>query len=473
MLFSENNCDANYSTKHNGDIMHPANIAAVAAEAAHAQSIVLGDEMKIESGRLERLRTMNPFVLDNSIRETTIGQPRGHTVEDKWKIFEQSKKCGFREMIVASFSKAPQVDDEFVRQLVEKEHDLSLYYTFSGVLAASGNEKDNPIGLEKAIYYGLHNVIFVVNLSGDDFSHTKLIELLIRRLRTASHKLHGGLSKCFINFCDFSTTMAKDPSRVFGVAAALAQMGDLRPRGIIFEEPTGIFSPNTVGIWTSQLRSLLKSVNWDHALMLVHVHEKWSMAQAVQLTALSMGADGIWAGVCNEGAGYGHAGSAVTLMNLVRLGNTKVQKKYKCKALRDAAAAVSLQVTRYPPYPTQPVYGARALDHVFDFGGIAGGTDDQLSFNLAEFFGVSAPERISTFSTPNMILKQLQNLFGESPSFTLEISAAMKQTIIDSLVANEKDEYMTPMGLAILFSQAGGELTEEMITIIEDYPLES
>lgn len=35
------------------------------------------------------LKQMELFVLDNSLRESTVGQLRGHTIENKWKIYEQ------------------------------------------------------------------------------------------------------------------------------------------------------------------------------------------------------------------------------------------------------------------------------------------------------------------------------------------------------------------------------------------------
>ena len=35
------------------------------------------------------LKEMELFVLDNSLRESTVGQLRGHTIENKWKIYEQ------------------------------------------------------------------------------------------------------------------------------------------------------------------------------------------------------------------------------------------------------------------------------------------------------------------------------------------------------------------------------------------------
>ena len=37
------------------------------------------------------LKDLDLFVLDNSLRETTVGQLRGHTLENKRTIFQQVK----------------------------------------------------------------------------------------------------------------------------------------------------------------------------------------------------------------------------------------------------------------------------------------------------------------------------------------------------------------------------------------------
>ena len=48
-------------------------------------------QRKIDDEKEKRkvLREMELFVLDNSLRESTVGQLRGHTIENKWKIYEQ------------------------------------------------------------------------------------------------------------------------------------------------------------------------------------------------------------------------------------------------------------------------------------------------------------------------------------------------------------------------------------------------
>lgn len=39
--------------------------------------------------KLKPLAEMKLFVLDNSLRESTVAQPRGHTLENKWKIYQE------------------------------------------------------------------------------------------------------------------------------------------------------------------------------------------------------------------------------------------------------------------------------------------------------------------------------------------------------------------------------------------------
>lgn len=57
---------------------------------------------EFRSQKLDRLKNLDLFCLDNSIRESTVGQLRSHTLENKIAIFEEVKKCGIKDMIVAS-----------------------------------------------------------------------------------------------------------------------------------------------------------------------------------------------------------------------------------------------------------------------------------------------------------------------------------------------------------------------------------
>jgi hypothetical protein len=49
----------------------------------------VNQEIKEITEKKKVVREMELFVLDNSLRESTVGQLRGHTIENKWKIYEE------------------------------------------------------------------------------------------------------------------------------------------------------------------------------------------------------------------------------------------------------------------------------------------------------------------------------------------------------------------------------------------------
>lgn len=159
-------------------------------------------------------------------------------------------------------------------------------------------------------------------------------------------------------------------------------------------------------------------------------------------------------------------GCTVETARFIFAGNRKVLKKYNCTYLRQAAINVTMHTTGSPPHPKQPVYGARALDAVFGFGGISGGAGGEFEFDIAKFFGVEPPIRINTLASPDMVKLSLIRRFGEHEEFTDEISKSMKAVMIEDLQNNIKEEYMSDMGLAMLFDRAGGRLTEHMTNVI-------
>ena len=268
--------------------------------------------------------------------------------------------------------------------------------------------------------------------------------------------------------------MKEAPARVLTAIKFLATLPvDKRPFGLIYEEPTGNFLPEEMGIWTSSIRRVMNSGGWESGKLLVHVHKKWGLAETVQLECLCSGADGVWASLCEEGAAMGHACSTITMMNLVRMGNKHVLEKYNCTYLRTAAINVTEITTGKSPHPKQVVYGDRSLDMSFDFGGIAGGHVAPGEFDMAKFFGVEAPKRISTLASVSLIRERLIDLFGDNPQFTEDIAMEMHKVMIDDLTNNRKEEYMSSVGIAVLFDRAGGKLTAQMSEVIAKMQLNS
>ena len=423
------------------------------------------------------LKHLDCFVLDNSIRESTVGQLRGHTIDNKWKIYNEVKKCGFKNIIVAAFSHMTRVDDTFIKELMEKGEDPSTLYAFSEVTAGISkgviDRETIPVGLVRMKEYGLINPIIEFDLADKSVdwefcSVQDICELIMKWMDWSRTNLSKD-SKTFVNFRDFPMAMTQVPERVLAAVDYFASLPqEKRLLGIIFEEPTGNYLPKEVGVWTTVVREVMNDRKWSDGNLLVHVHKKWGLAEAVQLECLCSGANGIWASLAEEGAAMGHACSSITLMNLIRMGNKKVLELYNCTHLRKAAIAVTNITTGDDPHSKQVVYGERALDISFDFGGIAGGRVGKGEFDIAEFFGEKPPVRISTLASTAMIITRLKDLFGSNPQFNQQIAEKMKEVMQEDLHSNRKEEYMSEAGLGVLFDRSGGKLTKKMGDVIAD-----
>ena len=50
---------------------------------------LMEESLMSETEKRKKLKNSEIFVLDNSLRESTVGQLRGHTLENKWKIYNE------------------------------------------------------------------------------------------------------------------------------------------------------------------------------------------------------------------------------------------------------------------------------------------------------------------------------------------------------------------------------------------------
>ena len=428
----------------------------------------ISESLSRSEKRRRALRELDMFVLDNSLRESSVGQLRGHTLENKWAIMKEIEKCGFKHVIVAGFTPLPRVDDTFVKQLVEKGSDMSNYFAFSE-LGEGHLLQEVPKGLEKMKEYGIQNPIIEIDLFPFASQLQTLCDLLRNRIDYAYVNLSPN-AKIFVNIRDVAPMMVKSPPTVFTIIKFLSTMPtSVRPFGIMIEDRTGDYLPEQLGPWTRSLRRLMDECNWKSSHMVVHIHNRWELAEAVQLEILANGADGVWASVCREGGVLGHACSINTIMNLIRMGNTKVLKKYNCRYLRQAAINITQITTGRFPHPTQTIYGERVLDVVFDEEGKEEEFEQsEFKFDMNEFFSVKASRRVSTLASPTIIKDRLIEVFGVDDQFTETLAAKMKAVMIHELTNGHKEEYMSAKGLAYLFDHADGRLTPEMSAIIEE-----
>ena len=437
--------------------------------------------LKEKKAKRNVLKELDCFVLDNSLRESTVGQLRGHTLENKIAIFDEVKRCGFKHIIVAAFSHMTRVDDYFLDALDKREEDMSLLYAFSDLVCypitdGIPDTETIPIGIAKMDQFKLKNPIFEVDLADSNVDYSKFTmkdycDILMERIQWTFDNLSQD-ARIFVNLRDFPIAMMTAPQRIFSLVSFMgSQPPEIRDHlGIIYEEPTGKYLPHEVAAWTKSVRNIMNSQNWNGHL-LVHVHKKYGNAETTQLKCLMSGADGIWASVTEEGAAMGHACSTITLMNLIRMGNKIVQEKYNCTYLRTAATNVTQLTTGMPPAPKQLVYGERALDLAFGFGGIAGGIMKETEFDMADFFGEERPIRLSTLASTQMIVDNLKRSFGDNPDFTLDRAEKMKQVMIEDLRNGRKEEYTSKMGVAVLYAHSEGKLTADMAEVISTIEL--
>lgn len=429
---------------------------------------LMHDEIQHASEQKKNLKHNELFVLDNSLRESTVGQLRGHTIENKWKIYEQIKKVGFKHIIVASFSHMTRLGDTFIKQLHEKGEDFTNLYAFSEFLESIDKDrvpdtKTVPIGMRKMKDLGIKNAIIEMDLvyKGIDYKKFKveaINDLLRERLRWIRKHLAKD-AKVFINFRDLPDGMVKKPKRIFKVIRFLSSLPkDERPFGLVTEE-SGKYLPEQLGVWMKAIRREMDACGFQDGHLLIHVHNQWGLQDSTQLECLANGANGIWASLIIQGASMGHSCSTVMLLNLIRLGNKKVLKQYNCTALREVAQEVCRITTGHDPWPLQVVYGERALDMVF---GMPNFTPDKKEFDMATFFGERHVMRMTTLASPKMIVDRMTFLFGEDRQFTEERGQRMLEVMLEDLHKNRKEEYMSAVGIALLFDRSGGSLTEKM-----------
>lgn len=433
---------------------------------------------EFRSQKLDRLKNLDLFCLDNSIRESTVGQLRSHTLENKIAIFEEVKKCGIKDMIVASFAHMTRVDDDFVQHLIDTGEDFSNFYSFSEVseVLKDGvyDTEKIPIGLLKNKKYGLRHTFFEMDLANKDcdwggkWTVEAHCQMLLRLFRWVRREIYQD-ARILVNVRDFGLCMASTPKRLLEFVRFLASLPpEERIFAFVFEDVLGDSLPEELEMWTASVRNVMDSCGWKSGKLLLHIHQQWDLQTAAVLSCLSAGADGVWASLCEEGASVGHACSTVTIMNLVRLGNTKVLEKYDCHHLRSAARKVTKITTGKDPPPKQVLYGERAVDMVFGIPlGVA------RTFDVAKFFGVKPIIRMSTMASAEMIRDRLITVFGEHPQFTIEIAEIMKEKMLEDLREGRKEEYMSKVGLGILFERAGGKLANDMVDGIESTQVEN
>ena len=407
------------------------------------------------------LTHVNPFLLDNSLRETVVGSTRAQTVEEKRKVFDLLAKTGLKEVILGSFGRHPRTDDFFIEHLHAEGLISDGHYIFAELFdqVLDGIPSTvNTRGMVNAEKYGIRNLIVELDVNTprfDAWGGTETINKLCT-LRCSQFRQRRNSRRIFFNIRDFPSAMRRRPQETLDIVTHLALLPkEIRPFGLMVEDPTGETVPYLFGDWISKVRETATLHLWTDMELLVHAHKGFGLSETIALEALASGATGLWAGLCDTGVGVGHNSSLLTLTNLARMGNQHVLERFNLAILRDVARQIYQIATQAPIPDTAEIFSDRAFDMIFN-----GGFGHE--HNLARLFGANARFRISELADDRMLFQRLTELRPDHP-WDHTITSLMAIESQDYLRFNASIDLNVTPSLILRYITAGGRVSTGLL----------
>lgn len=266
--------------------------------------------------KMQALRDVKLFILDNSLRETSVASLKGHTLDCKQKIMYSILGCGgINHAIVGCFSRIRRVDDDFTELILKEKKNFSnlKFYCFAEVFS---EEVDYHIdtrdldkvsyGLQRALKYGIKNVVLefdVLCQHSANFDIDKMCGVVWSRVEWIRKNLSPD-SLIFINLRDFCDAWKQKPHYIERMIIFLSTR-EHQIFGLLMEDPSGGVFPCEVGRLVHASTTLMREHSWGDGHFLVHIHQGFGLAEASVTESLMHGATGIWCGVCRDGAATG------------------------------------------------------------------------------------------------------------------------------------------------------------------------
>ena len=114
--------------------------------------------------KLEKLRTIKPYLIDLSLRENPVGSRMGQNLADKLSILPRLREFGFRNIFLGTLDYSMpdelEVDDDFMMYLRDHEIDMTSCFAFTamGIASPDGVFVPDPSQL-KLQAYGVPNTL--------------------------------------------------------------------------------------------------------------------------------------------------------------------------------------------------------------------------------------------------------------------------------------------------------------------------
>lgn len=316
--------------------------------------------------KIDRLRAIQPYFIDLSLRENPVGSRIGQTLADKLAILPRLREFGFRNILLGtldySMPEELEVDDDFMMYLRDHGIDMSGGFAFTalGIEQQDGEFVPDPSML-KLRDYRVPNTLHEIYLSREGMEGQYDFATLYRSLPASIAWLdaniqgdadHGGRPRILINIVDGCDAFAENPDAVFSILQLLATQPI---EGVSFEDDRGTYMPFQVGAYVAAARSLLP----PPLKLLVHMHAGGGFENASVLEALLNGADGAWGGLPKRAAIIGHASLGELIANLVRVENPHMQA-YRLDRLLPLATTLQVVDEESPVPDDLPILGHNA-----------------------------------------------------------------------------------------------------------------
>jgi hypothetical protein len=407
--------------------------------------------------KLDKLRGIEPYLIDLSLRENPVGSNIGQTLRDKLNILPKLREFGFQNISLGTLDYAMpdelEVDDDFMMYLRDHQVDMSGCFAFTamGLEAADGTFTPDP-SQRKLSAYGVPNTVHEIYLSQSGMQGLYDFETLRRSLPASIRWLqqnirgdHDGAPRIFINIVDGCDAFASNLEQTCEILALLAEQPIA---GITIEDDRGTFLPFQVGAYVAVIRSILPPA----MKILVHIHSGAGFENASVIEALLNGADGIWGGLPKRAAIIGHASIGELLANLVRVGNPHVQR-YQIDELLPLATDFQ-RLDEMAPVPDDlPVLGHNAYRLTLT---AFEQTSNRFMDLPPDVIGGRYGYRVcAVISDPPVIAGRLGEITGlPAERFPLEITRQMVRLMRRDLRTGRRIDYDKPDQLLELYARA-------------------
>ncbi|MDB5907909.1 MAG: homocitrate synthase [Massilia sp.] len=318
-------------------------------------------QFALAESKLARLRTIDPVLLDVSLREPCFSSYLGHTLQNKIDLLPLVERFGIPHKVIATLDfqdpSHPQVENQFCEYLARTGYDMTGCFALTavGALAPDGFVPDQSM-LQLA-QYGIPNTMNEIYLMDpSSANHAAVLDRVagsVAWLRQHIVGDHGGAPRIYINVVDLMDAFFADRPWCFQMLDLLAE---LEVDAVSFEDGRGSYFPFQVGAMVKAMKTLLR----PDQKVLFHSHAGNGMENASVLEVLLEGADGYWAGMEKESSTIGHASIGELVANLVRAGNPHMAARYQVGELLPICHAMHRINDESAPPETWPIQGSNA-----------------------------------------------------------------------------------------------------------------